>query len=394
MNALRALPRDAWLAIGLLALLALVIGVAGTWQARQGEQKPALSTQSTTPNGAKGLWLWLTALRYQVNNEAASTFGVPDHTGVMLLLEPSELVLASEWLIIDQWVKTGGLLVIAGEGPLADAAFRHYGFSLQLFTSTTSTVRAYHPLLLSPTATEYPNLQAQAYLTTERTDAVVPLAGMGNDPVAVVFNLEAGRVVLVSTAYPFSNAGLKQAGNPEFALSVISSGHFLANRMWFDEWHHGERNTRPVVVASGPENWLRTTPAGQALLYTALVIFVALLLQGRRFGRPIPAPQAVTRRDPVEYLTALANLHRRARHRHAILQQYHQRLKRQLGKRYRLDPSLNDEAYVRQLVQFNPALDGAALRQLLSRLTAPNVGEAEMVKLAAAVSEWLKELPS
>ena len=39
----------------------------------------------------------------------------------------------------------------------------------------------------------------------------------------------------------------------------------------------------------GPQDWLRFTPAGHALLFTAVIVFLALLLQGRGFGRTCAA---------------------------------------------------------------------------------------------------------
>jgi hypothetical protein len=127
------------------------------------------------------------------------------------------------------------------------------------------------------------------------------------------------------------------------------------------------------------------------LLYVAAIVFVALVLRGRRFGRPVPLPKDITRRAPLEYITAIANLGRRAGHRAAVLRQYHHWLKRGLGQRYRLNPTLPDDEYVTQLAQFNPNLDTTALRNLLARLRWGKVSESEMIQLAAETAKWLKE---
>jgi hypothetical protein len=100
----------------------------------------------------------------------------------------------------------------------------------------------------------------------------------------------------------------------------------------------------------------------------------------------LPADRA--RRAPLEYITAIANLNRRAGHRTAVLQDTHDRLKRHLGHRYRLSPDLPDAEFVTQLSEYNPALDAAALRDLLRRLSQTDVGEAEMVRLVAAAARW------
>jgi len=103
----------------------------------------------------------------------------------------------------------------------------------------------------------------------------------------------------------------------------------------------------------------------------------------------VPLQQDTSRRAPLEYITALANLSRRAGHRTAVMQDYHHRLKKRVGHRYRLDPTLTDEEFLTQLADYHPNLDLAALRSLLQRLSAANISESDMVQLAAEVAEWL-----
>jgi hypothetical protein len=114
------------------------------------------------------------------------------------------------------------------------------------------------------------------------------------------------------------------------------------------------------------------------------------VLGGRPFGRPAPLLNETSRRTPLEYITAIANLNRRARHRQTTMLQYRQWLKRDLGRRYRLDPTLADEVYVKQLGGYRPDLDQEALLSLLNRLSKRNLSEEEMVTAAVEVSEWLK----
>jgi len=226
-----------------------------------------------------------------------------------------------------------------------------------------------------------------AYLRPQRSDFVTHLAA-ADGPVLVSWPQGAGRVVLSATAYPFTNLGLKQPGNPALVLNLVSlsAAH---GRVYFDEWHHGRRSA-PTEL-SGPEAWLRSTPAGRAILYVAAVVFLALVLGGRGFGRPLPLPRETTRRAPLEFISALAHLGRRAGHSQAVLGQYRQQLKRQLGRRYRLDPALTDDAYVERLARYDPRLDAPALRRLLARLAQPNVSERELVQLAGEAADWTKD---
>jgi hypothetical protein len=391
---MRPLSRDSWLAIGLLAVLLLVTIAAAVYQARGEEHNVPLSSFSSAPNGARALHLWLSELGYPVSNEPNSTFHLARETGLTLILEPFTGITPDEWETIDAWVEEGGTLVLAGERWGTLSAARHYDFSMAYLDeeSQAITLTAQTPLLASPPLTAPANARPRAYLRADADadngfDFVTHLA-VGARPVIVSFEVGDGRVILSATPFPFSNAGLKETGNPQLVANVIAAAN-RPGEVWFDEWHHGVRSRQAQVV--GPEEWLRRTPSGRSLLYAAAVIFVALVLGGRRFGRPIPLAKSTARRAPLEHITAIANLNRRAGHRTAVLLQHRQRLKRELGKRYRLNPTLPDDEYVSQLAQFNPNLDADALRGLLARLRQHSASESDMVQSAAQVATWLKE---
>ena len=381
---MKKFSRDVWLAIGLFAVLTLITAVSLYQQAQDEITPPPLSSLSAEPNGAKALSLWLQELGYRVNKNRKDTFAIPANTDVALLLEPGESITGAEWEEIDEWVNNGGTLLLVGNQLFAALSFSHYEFDMSLPAESSGTLQT--PLFTSPPQTNTGSSRALTFLESERTDFVTHLAAEAK-PLIVSFPQGDGRVILAATPYPFSNEGLKAAGNLELALNLISAAG-KPGQVWFDEWHHGERGQEEAAL--GPANWLRRTPGGRAILYAAIVLFVALLLQGRAFGRPVPLPNHTTRRGPAAYITAMANLSRRAGHRTAVLQDYHHRLKRRLGQRYRLDPTLPDDQFVVQLAEYNPNLDQQALTTLLQQLSRKKVSEHEMVEIAAKTSEWLK----
>ncbi|HEX2994953.1 MAG TPA: hypothetical protein VHP14_09015, partial [Anaerolineales bacterium] len=183
----------------------------------------------------------------------------------------------------------------------------------------------------------------------------------------------------------FSNEGLKKTGNPELVLNVLALAR-VKGTVWFDEWHHGVKSGSEIL---GPGDFLRQTPIGHALLFVVFAVFVVLFIQGRGFGRPVPLPQEIRRRGAWEHVTGIANLSRRAAHRSAVMMQYHQQIKRKLGQRYRLDPGLDDKQYVDMLASYNPSIKKDELLHLLKRLKRRDVGEAEMVHLAAEAAKWI-----
>jgi len=379
------LSRDSWLAIALVISLLIIAAFAAVQQTYK-QQYPPLSSFSSDPNGTKALQLWLTEQGYTVQDEPLTVFTLSEEIDIIFLFEPYLGITPNEWREFDEWVENGGTLLIVGHRFGTLTAVGHYEFNVRYMEAMTATLTTQTPLLTAPPF-EQAEITPAAFLTTERTDYITHLA-VADKPITVSFSQGLGQVIISTTPFPFSNAGLKEAGNPAFVMNLINKTP-TATTVWFDEWHHGWRGA--VVEMVGPINWLRYTPTGRALLYVGVVIFIAMVLQGRIFGRPIPLIKDITRRGPVEYVTAMANLSRRAGHRRAVLQQYHHHLKRELGQRYRLNPTLPDDSYLAELQKFNPTLEIEQLRQLLGRLSQPKVNERDLIQLSIEVTQWLKK---
>jgi len=386
------LTRDVWLTIGLLVTLIVIMAFAALGQQQQGQQLPPLTSLSGAPDGALALKLWLQQMKYTVIEEMPSSYKLPETAKIAFVLQPS-LIEADDLKAMDAWVLNGGTLIAAGDFGFSDLS-EHFDFKLDYFDPAPKAFTSQTPLLLNPALqTSIPatasGVQSAFYLIPSagaRSSYVTYLAADGK-PVLVSFDMGKGRVILSSTVYPFMNLGLKQAGNPALLLNLLG----LARKqgpVWFDEWHHGFHGAEG---ATGPDNWLRYTPLGRSVLFVAIIIFLALLLRGRIFGRAVPLPRELRRRGALEHVSAMANLSRLAGHRHSVLLQYHHQLKRTLGRRYRLDPALPDAEYVAHLVRYNPAIDGQVLLLLLNRLQQQKINETELVHLAAEAAKWIKE---
>ncbi len=377
------LSRDSWLGIGILLVLVLMVVFASIQQSKA-PAIPYLST-SSAPDGALALKLWLGELGYQPDESSQALVGLQKDVKLIFILQPTIAISDGEWKLIDAWVEQGGVLVLAGDNYYADAAMDHFDVSTVLLETPVVELSFSSPLLNAPSIESQIISQARLGLKTTRAD-FLPLVSVKGQLVIISLEQGKGRVIVSSTPYPFSNLALKDDTNAAMVLNLLG----LAGQkgaVWFDEWHHGFQSEAIV----GPSQWLQRTSAGHAILFVVGVVFLALLLQGRAFGRPIPLTHEIKRRGPLEHVTAIANLNRRAGHGNEVLKQYHQRLKRHLGHRYRLDPSLNDAEYVNLLAHYNPSIDRDKLLHLLNRLSQKNINESELLKLASEAARWIND---
>lgn len=377
------LTRDSWLGIGILFALVLVTALTAS-QKNKKNDIPYLST-SSAPKGTLALKLWLDKLGYRTTEFSSTVFEPKAGIQTIFVIEPVIAISDGEWKLLDHWIEQGGTLVLAGDNLETETSMNHLDFSMAYMDRAVTEFSASSPLLNSPLIPSKITTQANFGLTTTRSD-FLSLLSANEFPIIISFEQGKGRVILSSTPYPFSNLALKNDSNASMILNLLA---FTARKetVWFDEWHHGFQ-TGSIV---GPSQWLQHTPGGHAILFVIGVIFLALLMQGRAFGRPIPLAHEIKRRGPLEHVTAIANLNRKAGHKNEVLKQYHQRVKRHLGQRYRLDPSMNDADYVNTLAQYNSSIDKDALLHLLKRLSQKNVNEAELLKLASEAARWIND---
>jgi hypothetical protein len=377
------LSRDAWLGIGILLALILVTSAAVVQKTKEVEI-PYLST-SSAPTGTLALKLWLSELGYSSPDTLPVAFKPDESVRTIFIIQPLELISDSEWKLVDTWLERGGALVLAGDNLQTEVAMDHFGFSRTYLQDQAVEIFSVAPIFSSPVLSSKVLVETDFGITTSRTD-FTPLMSAFGTPVILTFEQGEGQVILSSTPYIFSNLALKDDLSASLILNLIAlTGQ--EGPVWFDEWHHGFQSENIV----GPWQWLQNTPGGHAILFVIGAVFVALLLQGRAFGRPVPLSHEIKRRGPLDHVTAIANLNRKAGHRNEVLQQYHHRLKRHLGQRYRLDPSLSDEEYIDLLSQYNSSVEKDALLKLLKSLSQKEVSEAELLKLASDAARWMND---
>jgi hypothetical protein len=376
---------DVVIAGGLLfTLAALTIGAALTASPAK-KKDPPLSSLSYQPDGAKGLMLWLQSLGFQVEPGAQEEYLLSSELDLVLLLQPTTAFTLEEQYELTDWVYSGGHLLVVGDSFTVDQILSEFDLKLVPLPEKAEWLFLQSPLLQSPPVEKPVHANAEYGILGGRFETQVHLA-VEDTPAAVIFQAGAGTVTAATSLFPFSNAGVQEEGNSQFVYNLIT--YPGDNRVvWFDEWHHGVR--KQVLDRLGPIYWLFDSAPGHGILFALGVIWVGLLLAGRKFGRPMLFSEGPRLRAPVEYAQAIARLRRRAGHRPTATAHFRHSLKKRLGARYQLDPAQEDERFVDALKRYRPNLDAPRLKKLLGRLSGKKISERELVNLAGEVSDWI-----
>ena len=345
------------------------------------ERLPPLTVYSAAPAGGKGLRLWLDELGYDVSTLEATPYRVPAEAGTLLILQPIIPFSTRQMEELERWVRSGGTLILAVEGLVAEPLVKRFGFGLRAVPIGVDSALPATAGLLDPAIGEVLVEATEALILP--TSGATPLLSAQEHVIAATAPADSGRLVLLSAPKVLSNQSLRRVDNARFALSIVgTSGR---GNVVFDELHHGygaveQRNLMTLLFERA---W------GHAALYAAMLACLYLVLRGRRFGRAVPI--VVSRgRSLSEYVTSLAGPYRAGGKRAFVAEHFRRRLRRELALDLGLPGDAPDEQIVTRaaVLRQDPA---AALRGLALLARSESLSEGEMVKV---VRESEQALPA
>lgn len=371
-------PSRDLLIVATLFLLLIGFTVAGALRgaelSSQQETFIPYSTHSAQPNGTLALQKWLEAIGYQTARIENETFRVPDNTDVLFVFPGRVAYEEYEAQAVLRWVERGHTLIVATPARLAGNDRFLHALRMQTQPVAYAERAALEQPLAALSGTAELLVKTSWALQSDRTDAV-QVASAGGQPVIATWDQGRGRVIAVAAAFLFSNDGLRNAPNAALVRALLPAAG-ARPLVAFDEYHLGFTSSQASI-----QTLLYNTPWGWALLFTTVVVFGYLLINGQRFGRVEPLPIEIARRSPAEYIVSMAALFRRAGKRQMVLNHYRQQLKRSLGRPYRINAALPDEAFVAELARFRD-VDREGLLKTLRGLAQPRASERAMIELA------------
>ncbi len=302
-----------WEWVILAVLVAMMAGVSALVGDRDAddarEERPNPSTYNAKGTGSKGLFLWLQELGLQVRRWERPLTDLPDEATVLLVLGPRLPLEEQELKALEEWVREGGVLVLADDtvgGPLpgvwAGAPVLRFGLRPRVGDKAGSL----RPAFPSPYAVGVERIQPAGRVRFQRqvSEGWAPLFADQTGDVVAIKRLGEGRLIAVADPGLFSNARLEVEGHARLALNIVRD-HVKGGVVLVDEFHHGHGHD------DGFFRYLKGTAAPWILAQAALAFLAFLLARGTRFGAPVPAGEDA-RASSLEYVGALGDLYHRA----------------------------------------------------------------------------------
>jgi hypothetical protein len=309
-----------------ICVVALLVGVLRL--ATERATLPTGSSYSAQPDGALALFDWAAAVggtprRLQDALLLRQPRGQASTPTTLLELQPETPISETVRDAFDAVPNQGGTLVVAGDSVAWLLYTRGLGVTVEPIRDAGSTATTPDKALLVPGTFRF----------RLRASGATPLLVLpSGDWVALRMPYKKGALVVVASPVPLTNAALGADETARFVFREVLTGAPSGGAFVFDEAHH---SFAPLAAEPGSlDQLVFTTAPGRSLIYAAALIFLYLLLSGRRLGPAIPAPAATeTRRTMYEHVQMLANLYRRAGQFATVRAAFDRHVTRELARR-------------------------------------------------------------
>jgi hypothetical protein len=303
--------RAEWIVLAALVVVtAAVAALAGDPHAADPETVPDPSTYNPRGSGTMALYVWLQELGLPVRRWERPSTELPARATLLLVLGPRIPLEGAELHALEEWVRGGGILLLADDqvgrpvpGVLAGAPVLSFGLEPHI----GERPQALTPAFPSPYAAGVQTIEptGRVRFQRQRPEGWAPLFGDRAGDVLAIRRSGKGAVLALSDPALFSNARLEVAGHARLILN-IAQAHAASGEVLVDEFHHGHGHRGSLL------RYFTATAAPWMLGQAALAVLALVLARGTRFGPPVPAGDP-ERASSLEYVGALGDLYRRAR---------------------------------------------------------------------------------
>jgi hypothetical protein len=349
----------------------LVVILALTFFSQDEEESGVPSTYSAQRSGAKAAFLLLQQSGYKVQRWEQSPAELPAdpaHT-VLVLASPFRGPTRDEKDALQTFVDRGGKLLVTGRN--ASIYLPHAKTEDEPVPSPVA--KDYQPQLLT-TLTRGGAIQMSpgAYWKGPATSSLAHYSD-GDRPIVVSYKAGLGEVIWWGASTPLTNAAIAKQGN--MALLLNSLGPAGDVQVYWDEYFHGDQSSL-IGYAGDP-------PLKFGLLQTLLVFLALIFTFSRRNGPIHPLPQP-SRLSPLEFVSTLGKLYRRANAVHSALAIPYARFRMQAARQLGINQDAPAPELARALknrLRYKDDSLAELLQQIESALHNPELREAQALEL-------------
>jgi hypothetical protein len=366
----------------------LLVILALTFLSQDEEESGIPSTYSAQRSGAKAAFLLLQQSGYKVQRWEQSPSDLPadlqadpSHT-VLVLASPFRAPTSDEKNALQTFVDRGGKILATGR----NASIYVPQVETEIEPVPSPIAKEYQPQLLTPlTRGGAIQMSPVAYWKGPATSSLAHYSD-GDRPIVVSYKAGLGEVVWWGASTPLTNAAIAKQGN--MALLLNSLGNADDVQVYWDEYFHGEQSSL-LGYAGDP-------PLKFGLLQTLLVFLALIFTFSRRNGPIHPLPQP-SRLSPLEFISTLGKLYRRANAVHSALAIPYARFRaqaaRQLGIRQDV-PAADLARALKNRLRYKDDSLAELLRQIENALHNPELRETQALELAQQLNRHAQDLHS
>jgi Domain of unknown function (DUF4350) len=328
-HALDSGDRKLLIVAGVVLVLLVIASAFLSPKETGGGSSPFPSSYSAKWDGAKGAFLLLKDLGYNVERWEQSPLELGNQTPeVLILASPIQPATSEEKAAVADFLRAGGRVVATGWAAsqlLPQRSHLTEGFPL-------GGAVKFPALIPSPVvrgAPEISMIPPQGWHPVSPSELVV--YGTDDTAAVVTYDFGKGEVIWWGSSSPLTNAGLRQSGN--LALFLNSVGPPGRVRVLWDEYFHGSHGSLLDYLGRTPLYW--------GALQFALVFLAILATFSRRQG-PISVPVKPSRLSPLEFVETLGDLYLSVHAGSAAVRIADQRLRFQLSRQLGLPANASD----------------------------------------------------
>lgn len=363
-----------------LILMPIIIALA-LLSSQEEPESQIPSSYSAQRSGAKAAYLFLKEEGYDVQRWEDPPDALPlrAQNTTLVLAGPVHVPSKEEKNALQLYLSRGGRILATGYW-----ASTYLPEGNAIFEPLPGAVwKEYQPQVLSSlTRAGAIKMSPGARWGDPRPSEVVHYADDGKG-IVVSYKVGKGEVIWWAADNPLTNMGLKEAGNLD--LLLYSLGGSKDVQIYWDEYFHSFHHERKSFMSLPV--WLGLAQAGLAFL-TLLVTY------GRR-NAPLRSLSVPSRLSPLEFVSTLGSLYRRADVTRTALEVPYNRFRFLLSRRLGLRASSSSAELVRgahnRLGYADPGLE-ETLMQVESSLQAFDLREDRVLELVQSLNEHAQKL--